>query len=223
MSKWNEPSGQVVYNCIQLLQNFATLLKKDIAMIAEKHRDLGFVNENLEAAAENLAINHYPQAKRVLTLFVNTLNQIEFSRKVMYTRTHQLSEVAFQNVLDQAKNVQQLLKAREQAVTKYMQALAAKQKAGEMDRKKEMHLKKVTNTCVTANTQALYGVSTFVQQFHKDLVLVLSSFAHAQMELYTHIVEVCGNTIEEVDQIDIEDDTEKVVEQMQKVMRTIPA
>lgn len=223
MSKWNEPSGQVVFNLVQLLQNFATLLRKDIAMVAEKHRDLGFVNENLESAAENLSMNHYPQAKQVLNLFVTTLNQIEFSRKVMYTRLHQLSDVAFQNVLDQAKNVQQLLKAREQAVTKYMQALAAKQKAGEMDRKKEMQLKTATSACVTANTQALYAVSNFSQQFCKDLVLALSSFAHAQMELYTHIVEVCGKTVEEVDAIDIDADTEKVVDQMQRVMRTIPA
>ena len=223
MSKWCEPSGEVIYNCVEVLEKFAKLLQKDIAMIAEKHRDLGFVNENLEATAASLSVNHYPKAKQVLSLFISALDQIEYARKVMYTRTHDLSESAFANALEQAKTVKSLLKARDQAASKYLRVMAAKQKLTNIDKKKEMQLRKITTDCQGANSQALFGVSKFAQQVHKDLVMALSSFAHAQMELYTHVVEVFGKTIEEIDQVDLEEDIDKVTDQMQKILRTIPA
>lgn len=214
--KWNEACGEHLSNCIHSMEIFADLLKRDIAMIAENHRVEGFVVENLEEAASNLVINHYPKASEALHMFINALSQVELARKVMYTRNHSLSETIFQSTLEQAKSVKALLKTRDQMIGKYLSALSAKQKARRPSERLDAALQKATTEYQTTNNQALFSVSKYAQQANRDLVISLSSFAHAQMEMYIQMIQVWGQVIETLDEMDIDADADAVTNQMMK-------
>ena len=86
-------------------------MKRIIAMIAENHRVEGYVIENLAETAKNLAVNHYPKASEALHMFINALSEVELARKVMYTRSHSLSETIFHSTIEHAKSVKALLKS----------------------------------------------------------------------------------------------------------------
>ncbi|KAH0794507.1 hypothetical protein GPJ56_001532 [Histomonas meleagridis] len=217
--KWNDNAAGVIYSCTDVLEKFAALLKNDITMIAEKERSLGYLNESMSDIFSDLTINQYPKAKEVLNAFINSLSQIEFGRKVMYQRSHQLAQSSFTSTLDLAKKAKSLLKEREASLSKYMQVKAAKEKSTKPSSQLDEKLTASKTSFQAANAQAIQATSTFTNQLHRDLILTLSSFAHAQMEFYAREIEVWSKTIEAIDKNTIDDDTESIVNSFQASFR----
>lgn len=216
---WNDHAGEVVFNSINVLERFASLLKQDIVTIAEKHRSLGFLNEQMSDVFTDLAVNQYPKAREVLNLFIGCLSQIEYARKVMYHRSHQLSQQSFQSTIEQARTVKGLLKEREAAVIKYNQAKNAQARGNNQNQDAKMS--QATASFQSLNTQTIQAAGNYANQLHRDLITTLTSFAHSQMELYAKSVEVWANYIEALDQTDLGEDLDDVVDVIHKTAQSI--
>ena len=221
MKNAKEHAGQVVYNCVEVLEKFASLLKNDIVYIAEKERSLGYINESMQDVFTDLNANQYPKAKEVINLFITSLTQVEYARKTMYSRYRLLAQNSFTAAIELASKVKALLIDRENAYKNYQIALEKKQKTVQPKQQDELKFSQATSTFQTLNSQAIQAAGTFSNQLHRDLIITLSSFAHAQMELYAKSVEVWANTIEEIDQATLEDDTDAVVLAFQKAINSL--
>ena len=103
--QWNEHAGEVVFHCVDVLEKFAALIKNDLILIAEKERSLGFLNESMEDVLTDLSVNQFEKAKQIVNLFIGALTQVEYSRKILYHRTHHLAQSSFQSTIEQAKTV----------------------------------------------------------------------------------------------------------------------
>ena len=217
---WNDHAGEVVFRSVEVLERFAALLKNDMALIAEKERSLGFVNESLSDVLTDMATNQFQHAKELINLFISSLTQIEYARKILYHRTHLLAQNSLQSTIDQAKAVKLLIKDRETAIARYLQAKHTQQNS-RMTQATEMKVSKSSAAVRALNQQTIQSTGTFANQLHRDLVTVLGSFAHAQMELYAKQVEVWAHAIEEIDQCCLEDDIDDVTVSLQKIMNTI--
>jgi hypothetical protein len=57
--QWNEPSGQVIFESLGVLEKFVGLLRNDIVFIAEKERSVGFLNESMSDVLNDLTSNPY--------------------------------------------------------------------------------------------------------------------------------------------------------------------
>lgn len=218
---WNDHAGEVVFRSVEVLERFAALLKNDMALIAEKERSLGFVNESLSDVLTDMTTNQFQRAKELINLFISSLTQIEYARKILYHRTHLLAQNSLQSTIDQAKAVKLLIKDRETAISRYLQAKNAHQHAARPTEASEMKVSKSSAAVRSLNQQTIQSTGTFANQLHRDLVTVLGSFAHAQMELYAKQVEVWAHAIEEIDQCCLDEDTDEITVSLQKIMNTI--
>ena len=209
---WSDHSGEIIYNSIDVLQKFADMLKNDIAAIAEKERSMGFLNEQMSDNLFEMNKEQFPKAKEVLNLFIASLSQVEYGRKVMYQRDHQLARDVFQSSLELAKSCKELLKAREQAIKRYTLAKQNELKTASQPE----NLAAATTNFQTLNTQAIQSAATYSNQVHRDLITVLSSYAHAQMELHARTLETWSKFIEIIDETPFDEDIETVVNSMKE-------
>lgn len=204
--KWNDHAGEVIYNSIEVMQKFAEFLKNDIALIAEKERSVGFLNEQMSDTLFEMSQHQFPKAKEVLNLFIASLSQIEYSRKVMYQRDHQLADNAFVSSIELAKGVKELLKNRENAIRKYTSAKASNK--GPADQ----NLVSATAHFQQLNTQSIQAAGTYANQLHRDLITTLASYAHSQMELHAKQLETWAKYIDIIDSINLDEDVENTVQ-----------
>lgn len=209
---WSDHSGEIIYNSIDVLQKFADMLRNDIAAIAEKERSMGFLNEQMSDNLFEMNKEQFPKAKEVLNLFIASLSQVEYGRKVMYQRDHQLARDVFQSSLELAKSCKELLKAREQAIKRYTLAKQNELKTASQPE----NLAAATTNFQTLNTQAIQSAATYSNQVHRDLITVLSSYAHAQMELHARTLETWSKFIEVIDETPFDEDIETVVNSMKE-------
>ncbi|OHS98329.1 hypothetical protein TRFO_08898 [Tritrichomonas foetus] len=221
MRNAKDPAGQVVYNCIEVLEKFATFLKNDIVLIAEKERSLGYINESMQDVFTDLTVNQYPKAREVINLFISSLTQVEYVRKTMYSRYRSLAQNSFTTALELATKVKGLLVERENAFKSFLTAQERKRRIAQPKPQDELKLSQATTAFQTLNSQTIQAAGTFANQLHRDLVTTLSAFAHAQMELYAKSLEVWAATIEQIDQATLDDDTDAVVLAFQKAMNTL--
>ena len=209
---WSDHAGEIIYNSIDVLQKFADMLKNDIAAIAEKERSMGFLNEQMSDNLFEMNKEQFPKAKEVLNFFIASLSQIEYARKVMYQRDHQLARDVFQSSLELAKSCKELLKAREQAIKRYTVAKQNELKTASQPE----NLAAATTNFQTLNTQAIQSAATYSNQVHRDLITVLSSYAHAQMELHARTLETWSRFIEKIDETPFDEDIETIVNSMKE-------
>lgn len=221
MKNAREPAGQVIYNCVEVLGKFQEMLKSDIVLIAEKQRSLGFINESMQDVFTDLTTNMYPKAREVLNLFITSLTQVEYARKTMYSRYRLLAQNSFAATIELATKVKGLLIDRENAYKNYLAAVEKKQRTAQPKPQDEIKFSQATSTFQTLNTQTIQAAGTYANQLNRDLVTTLSSFAHAQMELYAKSVEVWANTIEAIDQAALEEDTDAMALAFQKSLNTL--
>ena len=221
MRSAKEPAGQVVYNCIDVLEKFAKLLKNDIILIAEKERSLGYINESMQDVFTDFSVNQYPKTKELINLFINCLTQVEYGRKTMYSRYRSLAQNSFNTALELANKVKGLLQQRESAFRSYMAAQEKKRKVAELKPQDELKCSQATTAFQNFNSQSIQAAGLFANQLHRDLVITLSSFAHAQMELCAKSLEVWAAAIEIIDQSTLEDDTDAVILAFQKSLNSL--
>ena len=217
---WNDHAGQSVYNMIRVLQDFTKFLKSDIVLIAEKQRSVGYLNENLTDELTKLSINQFPNVKELLNQFIGAMTQVEYGRKIMYSRLRDLETQSFASTLELARQASDLLVQREDAIVKYQQAILAHQrqqaKGKQPNPQLEIRISQANASFQALNTQAIQATGTFTNQLHRDLVTVLASFAHSQMELYARQIEAWNHVIEVIDEAPLEDDITDVVDAMNK-------
>lgn len=208
-AKWMEPGGQLIYSSIDVMNKFAAYVKEEITVIAEKERSVGVLNEQLTDAFFEISKPQFEKSKEVLNMFISCLSQVEYARKVMYSRDHQLASMSFTSSLELAKTCMELLKKRDQAIRQYNQTRAQASKTA-------AQITAATTNCQTANTQAIQAAATYANQLHRDLITILSSYAHAQMELYAKSLEAWAKFIDKIDEINLEDDTTTVVNRLKE-------
>jgi len=216
-SKWNDHAGEVVFNSIDVLQKFAEFLRNDLVLIAEKERSLGFLNETLGDSLGDLSVKQFPKAKEVLNYFIGTLSTIEYFRKVMYHREHQLATTSFSSSIELAKNVKQLLKDREEAIKRY---ILAKSKAIKGPPENDPKLMQATTSYQSINTHSIQAAATYSNQLHRDLIISLSSFAHAQMEIHAKSVEHWAKFLMNIDNVETNEDVEMIIAALQESAQT---
>ena len=204
--QWSDHAGEILYNSIEVLQKFAAMLKNDIAAIAEKERSMGFLNEQMSDAFFELNKEQFPKAKEVINAFIASLSQVEYARKVMYQRDHQLAHDVFASSLELAKTCKELLRAREQSIKRYSMA-----RQQELRSPQPENVAAATTSFQSLNSQAIQASATYANQVHRDLIIVLSSFAHAQMELYARTLETWSRFIEKIDEAVFDEDIESIV------------
>ena len=202
---WNDHAGEIIYNSIDVLQKFAAMLKNDIAAIAEKERSLGFLNEQISDSLFELNKDQFPKAKEVINAFIASLSNVEYARKVMYQRDHQIAHDVFASSLELAKSCKELLRSRENAIKKYTMVKQAEARAT-----KSENIAVATTNFQSLNTQAIQASATYANQVHRDLIIVLSSFAHSQMELYARTLETWSKFIEQIDEMVFDEDIESI-------------
>lgn len=221
MKNAKDPAGEVVYKSVEVLERFAALLKNDIVLIAEKERSLGYINESMQDVFQDLTVNQYPKVKELLSFFITSLTQVEYARKTMYSRYRLLAQSSFTTAIELASKVKSLLIDRENALKSYIAAAERKQRAAQPKPQDDLKLSQATSQFQTLNAQAIQSTGNFANQLHRDLVTTLSSFAHAQMELYAKSLEVWSNTIQTIDQAILDEDTDAVILAFQKSLNTL--
>ena len=208
MSKWNDHSGEVIFNSIDVLHKFSELLKSDIIQISEKERSVGLLKESLADNLVEFSINQFSKAKEAIELFINSLNQIEYNRKIMYHRNHQLSSMSFSSSIELGKNVMNLLKEREEAIKRYNSIKNKKDN--------DPKLAQTTASFQSINTQTIQSAGTYSNQLNRDLIVTLTSFAHSQMELHAKSIEIWSKLIENIDEINVDDDINKIMDSLKE-------
>jgi hypothetical protein len=208
MSGSAESGGKVVYDNINVMEKFSALLRTDFIGIAEKNRSLGFLNESMSDVLTNLAVHQFPKAHELLDLVIASLARVEYARKIMYHRTHLLGENAFQSTLAQTHGVKNVLQEREQARNRLAQVTAARARSARPNQVIESRFSADTGSFRSANTQAVQATSLYATQFHRDVLVALTSFAHAQMEMQARIMEIWGGALEQMDEIEVDEDND---------------
>jgi hypothetical protein len=217
----SDAGGHVVFQCFDVLEKFAVLLRNDFVLMAEKIRSLGFLNESLSDVLTDLSANQFPKARELINVIIGSLTQIEYARKVMYHRTHLLADSAFQSSLEQAKTIKGLLHDREQALNRFVQVSAAQGRSQRQNPQIDAKLSTATGTFKAANAQAVQASSVYSNQLHRDLLLTLTSFAHAQMEMHARALEIWGKAIEQIDQCSMDDDNDEASDGLAAAIETI--
>jgi hypothetical protein len=219
-TKWNNIPDAEVYNRIELMEKFAAFLRKEFAVIAEEHRSLGFLNESIGQALLDASPGHFPQTQALVTKFVGSLEIVEGLRKLLYHRSHLLAQSAFQPTLEHAKLLKPRVRERDHAVGRYLAAVTADSRGNDP----KVHQKLLSETAAyqALNLQTIQGVCSFHGQMNRDLVGTLTSFAHAQMELYVKTIQTWTETISEFENMQAEQDAEAIEEGMKKILLSIP-
>lgn len=221
--QWNDHAGQSVFNMIKVLQDFTKFLKSDLVLIAEKQRSVGYLNENLSDELTKLSLNQFPNTKEMLNQFIGAMTQVEYGRKVMYSRLRNLENQSFNSTLELARQASELLTQREEAIVKYQQALQAHQRQLAKNKgpspQSEVKVTQANASFQALNTQAIQATGTFTNQLHRDLVTVLASYAHSQMELYARQLQAWSHVIEVIDEAPLENDVADVVDALNKSLK----
>jgi hypothetical protein len=212
--QWNEPGGQVIFGSLGVLDKFVGLLRNDIVFVAEKERSVGFLNESMSDVLTDLSSNQYTPGKDLITQFVQRLAQIEYARKVIYFRTHQLVDQAFRTVPEQVQRARTLLQQRELAYTRYMRDVQQRVTNPKIDPRPLAAFR-------SASKQAQDAVIPTVNQIYAELVRTITAFAHAQIEMHARAMEVWSEAITEIDAISFEGQDGEIGHSFEEILSSI--
>jgi hypothetical protein len=212
--QWNEPGGQVIFGSLGVFEKLVGLLRNDIVFIAEKQRSVGFLNESMSDVLTDLSSNQYAPVTELLTQFVQRLAQVEYARKVMYFRTHQLAEQAFHGIPEQIQWSRELLQKREVAYTRHLRDQQRRVTNPKIDPRPLAEFRSATK-------QAVDAVLPTVNQIYGELVRTITAFAHAQIEMHAHAMEVWSKGINEIDEISFDAQEEEITRTFDEILFSI--
>jgi hypothetical protein len=220
--RWTNPTSGDLWERIRVIDQFIEYIRKEFDVIAEEQRTLGFLNESVSQALSEMEKSQFPQTALITHSFVQSLIDVESVRKLLYHRFHLLSESSFQNSISQISVLRPRIKERDAAIGRFLKSQAAKSRVTKPDLVLDQRLARDTSTYHSLNVQTIQTSVSFMTQMHRDLVTVLSVFAHAQMEMYVKVIETWANTIEVIDAAELEEDFAAIADGMGKIMMTIP-